>query len=134
MSTGMSVRIRLDFARRVSLAAAVGAAALALAGVGPAAAKEAMVRHHALSLVGEPAYKAGFKQFDWVKPDAPKGGTVRMWAEGSFDSLNNFTIQGEIAAELDLIYDQLMAPSPDEQATVYGLVAEWVSFPADYSS
>ena len=44
--------------------------------------------HHALSLVGEPKYGPDFKHFDWVNPDAPKGGTVRGFVEGSFDSLN----------------------------------------------
>ena len=44
-------------------------------------------RHHALSLIGEPQYGPDFKHFDWVNPDAPKGGTLRISAIGSFDSL-----------------------------------------------
>src|SRR5690606_33754912 len=91
-------------------------------------------RHHALSLVGEPAYEPDFKHFDWVNPDAPKGGTVRQWAMGSFDSLNPFSVQGSTAAGVGLIYDTLMTSSPDEPSTEYGLVAEWVSFPDDFSS
>lgn len=91
-------------------------------------------RHHALSLIGEPRFGPDFKHFDWVNPNAPKGGQVRMWAEGSFDNLNSFTIAGEAAAELDNIYDALMSSSPDEPTAEYGLIAEWVSFPADYSS
>ena len=43
---------------------------------------EEPVCHHALSLVGEPKYGADFKNFDWVNPDAPKGGTLRQWADG----------------------------------------------------
>ena len=55
--------------------------------------------HHALSLVGEPKYGPDFKHFDWVNPDAPKGGTVRGFVEGSFDSLNPFTVKGVPAVE-----------------------------------
>src|SRR5690606_17887033 len=73
---------------------ALAAAAMALStGVGSLSAGSE-TRHHALSLVGEPAYGPDFKHFDWVNPDAPKGGTVRQWAMGSFDSLNPFSVQG----------------------------------------
>ena len=91
-------------------------------------------RHHALSLVGEPKYGPDFKHFDWVNPDAPKGGTLRGFAEGSFDSLNAFSVQGVPAIGIGLIYDSLLATSPDEPSTEYAQVAEWVSHPDDYSS
>lgn len=91
-------------------------------------------RRHALSLVGEPKFAAGFEHFDWVNPDAPKGGTVRMWANGTFDTLNLYNIKGMKAAGLGLINDTLMVGSPDESSTEYGLVAEWVSYPEDFSS
>jgi microcin C transport system substrate-binding protein len=100
----------------------------------PSATPEASQRHHALSLVGEPNYPAGFTHFDWVNPDAPKGGTLRGFAEGSFDSLNPFTVKGDPAGGLGLIYDSLMTGSPDEPSTEYGLIAEWVSYPPDFSS
>ncbi len=113
---------------------ALAAAAMALStGVGSLSAGSE-TRHHALSLVGEPAYGPDFKHFDWVNPDAPKGGTVRQWAMGSFDSLNPFSVQGSTAAGVGLIYETLMTSSPDEPSTEYGLVAEWVSFPDDFSS
>ncbi len=91
-------------------------------------------RHHALSLIGEPKYPAGFTHFGWVNPDAPKGGTLRGFAEGSFDSLNPFTVKGDPAGGIGLVYDSLMASSPDEPSSEYGLVAEWVSYPPDFSS
>lgn len=113
---------------------ALAAAAMALgAGIGGLTAGTE-TRHHALSLVGEPGYGPDFKHFDWVNPDAPKGGTVRQWAMGSFDSLNAFSVQGSVALGIGLIYDTLMATSPDEPSTEYGLVAEWVSFPDDFST
>jgi microcin C transport system substrate-binding protein len=96
---------------------------------------QGQVRHHALSLIDEPKYPADFKHFDWVNPDAPKGGTVAMTvSESTFDSLNPFSIQGVPAAGATMIYDSLMAGSPDEESTEYGLIAEWVSYPPDYSS
>lgn len=90
--------------------------------------------HHALSLVGEPKYPEGFEQFKWVNPDAPKGGTVRLHSIGTYDSLNNFPVRGNTAAFVGIIYDSLMTTSPDEPSTEYGLIAEAVSYPEDYSS
>lgn len=112
------------------------ALALLLACGGPAAAQsDGVKKHHALSLIGEPKYPADFKNFDWVNPDAPKGGRIRQWAFGSFDTLNHFAdAKGRPAAALDLIYDRLMTSSPDEPTGSYGNVAEWVSYPSDYSS
>jgi len=90
--------------------------------------------HHALSLVGEPKFGPDFKNFDWVNPDAPKGGTLRQWAEGTFDTLNPFSDKGVKAAGLGLVFDSLFTPSPDEPSTQYALIAECASYPEDYSS
>ncbi len=101
----------------------------------PALATAEPVRHHALSLIGEPKFKAGFKHFDWVNPNAPKGGILRQRAIGSFDTLNEFAAKGSPAAGLlRLLHATLMTTSLDEPATDYCLVAEWVSMPEDYSS
>ncbi len=91
-------------------------------------------RHHALSLVDPPAHGPDFRHFDWVNPNAPKGGRMRLRATGSFDTLNPFTIKGSPASGLLLVYDTLMASSLAEPSAEYGLVAEWVSHPQDYSS
>jgi microcin C transport system substrate-binding protein len=91
-------------------------------------------RHHALSLIKPPRFPADFKHFDWVNPDAPKGGVVRFATEGTFDSLNGYSVQGVPAVGITMVYDSLMTDSPDEESTEYGLVAEWISFPPDYSS
>jgi microcin C transport system substrate-binding protein len=98
------------------------------------AAPATQTRHHALSLVGKPNYPAGFDHFDWVNPDAPKGGTLRSFAEGSFDTLNPYTVKGDAAGGLGLVNASLMATSPDEPSSEYCLICEWVSYPADYSS
>ena len=99
-----------------------------------AGASEPLKRHHALSLIGEPAYGPDFKHFDWVNPDAPKGGRVRQMKFGTFDSLNPYSVKGSAVAEVLQIYDSLMEGSPDEPSASYGLVAEWATFPDDFSS
>jgi microcin C transport system substrate-binding protein len=99
-----------------------------------ATASDFPTKRHALSLIGEPQYGPDFKHFKWVNPDAPKGGRVREMETGSFDSLNPFSIQGSPVLDVGtLVYDQLMASSPDEASTSYGLVAEWVSHPDDFA-
>ena len=112
----------------VSLAAVVAGLAASSA---PAAEP---VKHHAQSLVGAVKYGPDFKHFEWVNPNAPKGGKVREYLPGTFDSLNEFTTQGNAAGGLALIYDKLFEGSPDEPSAQYGLIAEWVSYPDDYSS
>ncbi len=80
---------------------------------------------HALTLYGEPSkYPADFKHFDYVNPDAPKGGTLRLSGFGSFDSLNGFISRGTSAERLGLIYDTLTFHALDEPFTEYGLIAE----------
>src|SRR5687767_12268754 len=94
--------------------------AVALAGalVGPGAAEEA-VKHHALSLIGEPKYPADFTHFGYVNPDAPKGGSVRLADIGGFDSLNPILYRGEPAGGLGLVFESLMSDSIDESSTSY---------------
>ena len=84
----------------------------------------AEARHlHALSRVGAIKFPPGFQHFDWVNPDAPKGGSIRLADIGGFDNLNPFTFKGLLAAGSSLMYDSLMVPSLDEPATSYGLIA-----------
>src|ERR1700741_1768339 len=87
-------------------------------------------KHHALSLIGEPTHGPDFQHFKWVNPDAPKGGRVRQWALGTFDSLNPFPVKGSAATYVGVIYDTLLVASPDEASTSYGLLAEWVAYAA----
>ena len=99
-----------------------------------ALAADAPPCRHAVSLIGAPKMAADFKNFDWVNPDAPKGGTLHEFAEGTFDTLNQFSDKGVKAAGIGMLFDSLMASSPDEPSTNYGLIAECVSFPDDFSS
>jgi microcin C transport system substrate-binding protein len=92
--------------------------------------------HHGLSLFGDLKYPAGFKHFDYVNPNAPKGGVVRLGGFGTFDNFNIVVsgVKGTIAGGLNDVYDALTVPSSDEVSTEYGLLAESVSHPADFSS
>jgi len=118
---------------RLALAATFTAAMASLL-LSPAGADDTPTRHHALSLIGEPKYPAGFTHFDYVNPDAPKGGVARLADIGGFDSLNPVLYRGEKAAGLGLVTESLMSDSIDEASTSYGLIAEWASYPEDYSS
>jgi len=90
---------------------------------------------HGLSLFGDVKYPAGFKHFDYVNPAAPKGGVARQIALGTFDSFNLVVagVKGSIAGAVGLIYESLTTPALDEVSTEYGLLAETVSYPDDYS-
>lgn len=79
---------------------------------------------HALTLYDEPPkYPADFKHVDYVNPQAPKGGTFRKSALGSFDSLNPFINKGVPADDIDLTFDTLARQTLDEPFTSYGLIA-----------
>lgn len=108
--------------------------ALLAMGFGPAPSFAADGWKHAMAIVGEPKYPQGFAHFDYVNPDAPKGGTLELSALGSFDTLNPVPAKGDLATGLGLVFETLMISSEDEIATTYGLLAEAVRFPDDYSS
>jgi microcin C transport system substrate-binding protein len=104
----------------------------------PAAAQTATGEpawRHALSLFGDIKYPAGFKRFDYVNPDAPKGGLARMISIGTFDNFNIAVagVKGSIAPSAALIYETLMSRSQDEVATEYGLLAEAAAHPDDFA-
>ncbi|MGH7035197.1 MAG: ABC transporter substrate-binding protein, partial [Stellaceae bacterium] len=106
--------------------------ALALAAALACGSAEAQPRH-GLSLFGDLKYPPNFTHFDYVNPDAPKGGTVKYAAIGTFDTLNPFQLRGNPAQGLGLIFETLMTPSNDEPASEYGLVAESAEVAPDRS-
>jgi microcin C transport system substrate-binding protein len=90
---------------------------------------------HGVSLFGDIRYRPGFAHFEYVNPEAPKGGVVRLAAQGSFDNFNPVVagIKGSLAGSLGLIFETLTTPAMDEVATEYGLLADAVKFPDDFS-
>ncbi len=109
-------------------------AAIALLVFSTPAQAETVQPVHGIAMHGEPKYPKGFSHFDYVNPDAPKGGTVRQATIGSFDSLNQFIVKGESADGIGAIYDSLTKSSADEPFTKYGLLAESMEMPEDRSS
>ena len=116
----------------------VAAAALVAAGFGPGTAGADEWRTVS-SLVGASKYEAGFERYDYVNPDAPKGGTLNAVAQGTFDSFNPFISRGTAAAGFapfggGLLYETLMSQATDEPGTSHPLIAEAFRYPDDYSS
>ncbi len=88
---------------------------------------------HGLSLYDEPRYPAEFEHFDYVNPDAPKGGEIRLATVGTFDSLNQFIMRGNPATGLARVYDTLTVGSDDEPFSIYGLLAGRMELAEDRS-
>ncbi len=96
---------------------------------------DAVMTSHGVSAFGELKYPPDFKHFDYVNPDAPKGGeitTTPTYGAGTFDSLNGYIVKGDAAAGVsepaNLIFDSLMVRAFDEPDAVYGLVAKHAEF------
>jgi len=110
------------------------------AGTAPAAAPApgGTWSHAYVAFGGEPKYPRGFKAFDWVNPDAPKGGTVYLGnpdRRTSFDKFNPFTLKGSSPTGVSiLMIESLAVRSGDEVGTVYGLIAEEMLVAPDKSS
>lgn len=90
-------------------------------------------RTHALAMHGDAKYAADFTHFDYVNPDAPKGGTLRLAGYDTFDNLNPFIIKGVSAEGATMIYDTLTEQSSDEPFTVYAGLASDIETPDDRS-
>ncbi len=90
---------------------------------------------HGLAMHGEVKYPKGFDHFDYVNPEAPKGGELRMAViANGYDSFNSLVARGIPAAGLDTyLYDTLLVSSDDEPFSVYGLIAESIETPEDRS-
>jgi len=88
---------------------------------------------HGLSIHGDLKYGPGFRQFDYVDPRAPKGGSVTLAALGTFDNLNPFILKGVPAAGISSTFDTLTFTAMDEPSSEYGLVAETIETPPDRS-
>ena len=107
--------------------------------IGAAQAQDATQQknwRHGLSLFGDLKYQPGFTRFDYVNANAPKGGVARQISIGTFDNFNIVVagVKGALAGSIELLYDTLLVSSLDEVSSEYGLIAESVSYPDDFSS
>lgn len=99
----------------------------------PSALAADVQARHGIAMHGEPKYGPDAKHFDYADPNAPKGGTIRYAAIGSFDNFNPYILKGQAAAGLNGVFETLMEGSSDEAFTEYGLLAESVEVPTDRS-
>jgi hypothetical protein len=94
---------------------------------------------HGISAFGDLKYPANFQQFDYVNPEAPKGGTfshvspTRIFNQGllTFNSLNSFILKGDAAQGMEFTFASLMARAQDEPDAMYGLAARAVQVMSD---
>ena len=92
---------------------------------------------HGISTFGDLKYQPGFDHFDYVNPEAPKGGVLRLaGGEGTFDTVNPFTLKGirfrgDAGSIMSLPYESLMTGGADEPDSLYGLVAETADLAPD---
>ena len=122
--------------------------ALTLAGAGaayaalqPFAWAQGKTGLHGLSVFGELKYPPSFAHFEYVNPDAPKGGRMHFQPPNrilnqsfqTFNTLNSFVLRGDAPPRIELLFDTLMARATDEPDAVYGLLAESVDVSEDGS-
>jgi len=94
-------------------------------------ADEDITVSHGLSQFGDLKYGPDYPYFDYVNPNAPKGGEYSTWAFGTFDSMNPYITKGSAAGSASIFVESLMAGNADEPDSVYGLIAESIEYPAD---
>jgi len=110
------------------------------------AASSKIIQSHGYTPFGTLKYDADFEHFDYVNPEAPKGGTLKLNASGTFDSLNPYILKGMSLSDssaylygyLEMTDSLLAGASPyhhtgDEAQSAYGLIAETIEYPADLS-
>ncbi|MBC7157545.1 MAG: ABC transporter substrate-binding protein [Rhodobacteraceae bacterium] len=115
--------------RSLSALALIGAVVVASAAV----AQDEVIVAHGIGTFDDLRYRADFAHFDYVNPDAPKGGEMSVWAFGGFDSMHPYTTKGRAGALSSLFFESLMEGTADEIGAAYCLVCETVEYPRDRS-
>ncbi len=126
--------INVRLAARALLNSVIALLISAIATASSTAPSVASEQRHGLSAFGALKYSADFKHFDYVNPDAPKGGKMSMIGTAgivTFDSFNPFILKGDAAQGLSFLFDTLMERAADEPDSMYGLIAESASVADD---
>lgn len=97
--------------------------------VSPAMTQDVIIKSHGISTFGDLKYGPDFKHFDYVNPNAPKGGEFSTWGFGTFDSMTPYILKGQAAALSSIFFESLMTGSADEPDSMYGLLAETIEYP-----
>lgn len=128
-----ATRVRGRAAQALRTAGAAAAAFALHAALAATAAHAA----YAIAQYGEPKYPPGFRHFDYVNPNAPKGGTLVLANPNrltSFDKFNPASLRGGVAPGIDLLFESLATGSLDEPASAYGLLADDIAVAPDRRS
>ncbi|MDO9527196.1 MAG: extracellular solute-binding protein [Gemmobacter sp.] len=95
-----------------------------------------VIRTHGYNYYGTLSYPADYTHFNYVNPDAPKGGEIALWAAGTFDSMNPFAQKGRAGVYSSMVYETLLGEEPtggsapaDVYGESYGLLAESLEYP-----
>lgn len=135
--TGLARTMRAEMCVRLG---SVGGAFMGLAigalAAGAALAEEGLIKSHGYSFFGELSYPEDYTHFNYVNPDAPKGGEISLAASGTFDSMNPFTRKGRAGALSWMVYESLLGDMPatssglpaDVYGEAYGLLAESLEY------
>lgn len=115
------------------VSAGLAASLLLLAVHANALAEEELTVYRSFAEFGEPLYPDDFPYFDYVDPDAPKGGEVTLGGLGTFETLNTIALGGQWPLGIGLTSDTLMTGSADELSSYYPMIAESVAVPDDLS-
>jgi microcin C transport system substrate-binding protein len=116
----------------LGLAAAPVLPRIAAANTVPAAAAPA-APSHGIAMHGRPKYGPGFQHFDYVNPNAPKGGSLYLAGTGTFDTLNAYALKGTPESSIGLVHDSLLRRSLDEPFSLYANIARTIETPEDRS-
>ncbi len=127
----LSVAVLLAVSASSALAQAPEMPAVPVVEVIETAIGPQVYRAHAIAMHGEPKFGPDFTHFDYVNPDAPKGGVLRLSASGTFDSFHPYIPKGRSGPTGSV--ETLLTQSADEPFTMYGLIAETIEWPEDRS-
>lgn len=92
-----------------------------------------VIKSHGISTFGTMKYEADFPFLDYVNVNAPKGGEISLWAQGTFDSMNPYTRKGRAGALSSVFFESLLTQTADEIGASYGLIAETLEYPENRS-
>jgi len=113
--------------------AATGTLILALAATALSARAETVITSHGISTFGDLKLPADFTHLPYVNPDAPKGGELSQWMQGTFDSLNPFSVKGVGAIASTIMMESILTGTADEIGASYCLMCTTMEYPEDRS-
>ena len=93
------------------------------------ASAQEITKSHGYSFFGDLRYPADFKHLDYVNPDAPKGGQMAQWSQGTFDSFNNYTVKGRSGALATIANEDILTTVADDINALYCLLCSTMEYP-----